>query len=264
MESNITKYQNDLESLIERGQCLYYGLINEFSNEYKGQIAKLPKGKQVEIKKCSFKNDYNSWYNESLSLIKQLMPERLEDFVSYYKQPKRKSLTYETYSISDYLVSLMAYDGWGGELFKSSTIINKYEQQFKILKSLKNRFNSTLYDIRQLLQADVFDSETDAAKELCKKGFYRAAGAICSVVLEKHLKSVCEKRNIKTRKNTPTINDYNQLLKDSDVIDIVMWRFIQRLGDIRNLCDHDKDVEPTQVIVAELIDGTDRVIKTVF
>ena len=40
MESNITKYQNDLESLIERGQCLYYGLINEFSNEYKGQIAK--------------------------------------------------------------------------------------------------------------------------------------------------------------------------------------------------------------------------------
>ena len=57
---------------------------------------------------------------------------------------------------------------------------------------------------------------------------------------------------------------YNQVLKDRDVIDIVMWRFIQRLGDIRNLCDHNKEEEPTQAAVAELIDGTDRVIKTIF
>lgn len=264
MESNITKYQKDLQSLIKRGQCLYFGLMNEFSNEFKGQISKFPKEKQVEIKNYSFKNSYNSWYNESLSLIKQIMPERLEDFVSYYKQPKRKSLTYETYTISDYLIGLMVYDGWGEVLFKSSTIIHKYEQQFQILKSLEYRFTSLLYDIKQLLQADVFDSEIDAAKELCKKGFYRAAGAVCGVIIEKHLKSVCEKRNIKIRKKTPTINDYNQVLKDSDVIDIVMWRFIQRLGDIRNLCDHDKTIEPNQEVVVELIEGTDKVNKTLF
>lgn len=264
MESNITKYQNDLNALIIRGQNLYYGLYNEFSNEYKGQIAKLPKEKQVEIKKCSFKNHYNAWYNESLSLIRQLMPERLEDFIAYYKQPKRKSLTYETYSISDYLVNLMAYDGWGKELYKSSTIIYKYEQQFQILKSLETRFNSSLYDIKQLLQADLFDSELDAARELCKKGFYRASGAICGVVIEKHLSEVCVQRGIKISKKNPAINDYNQLLKENDVIDTPTWRYIQRLGDLRNLCDHKKTEEPTEDNIKDLIEGTDKVIKTVY
>ena len=264
MESNITKYQNDLNALIIRGQNLYYGLYNEFSTEYKGQIAKLPKEKQVEIKKCSFKNHYNAWYNESLSLIRQLMPERLEDFIAYYKQPKRKSLTYETYTISDYLVNLMAYDGWGKELYKSSTIIYKYEQQFQILKSLETRFNSSLYDIKQLLQADLFDSEIDAARELCKKGFYRASGAICGVVIEKHLSEVCTQREIKVSKKNPAINDYNQLLKDNDVIDTPTWRYIQRLGDLRNLCDHKKTDEPTEDNIKDLIEGTDKIIKTVY
>lgn len=264
MESNISKYQQDLSALIIRGQNLYYGLYNEFSNEYKGQITKLPKEIQADIKKCSFKDHYNSWYNESLSLIRQLMPERLEDFIAYYKQPKRKSLTYETYTISDYLVNLMAYDGWGKELFKSSTIIYKYEQQFQILKSLETRFNSSLYDIKQLLQADLFDSEIDAAKELCKKGFYRAAGAICGVVIEKHLSEVCIQREIKVSKKNPVINDYNQLLKDNDVIDTPTWRYIQRLGDLRNLCDHKKTEEPTEDNIKDLIEGTDKVIKTVY
>ena len=43
MESNITKYQKDLNALIIRGQNLYYGLYNEFSKEYKAQISKLDK-----------------------------------------------------------------------------------------------------------------------------------------------------------------------------------------------------------------------------
>lgn len=263
MESNITKYQNDLESLIRRGQNLYYGLYNEFSKEYKVQIEKLPKETQIEIKKCSFKNNYNSWYNESLSLIKQLMPERLDDFVAYYKLPKRKEYSYETYTISDYLVDLVLTRG-NEYVFKPSSIINKFDQQYQILKSLETRFESSLYDVKQLLQADLFDSEIDAAKELCQKGFYRASGAICGVVIEKHLSEVCIQRNIKVSKKNPAINDYNQLLKDNDAIDTPTWRFIQRLGDLRNLCDHNKNEEPTKENINDLIDGTDKIIKTVY
>lgn len=37
-----------------------------------------------------------------------------------------------------------------------------------------------------------------------------------------------------TKKN-PTINDYNQQLKDSDIIDTTTWCFIQHLADLRNL-----------------------------
>jgi len=263
MESNISKYQEDVKKLILQGQNLYYGLYNEFYKEYKTEIDKLDKDVQEKIKKNTFKDKYNSWYNESLAVIKQLMPERLEDFVAYYKLPKRKEYTYETYTISDYLIDLVITRG-GGYVFKPSSIINKFNQQYQILKSLETRFNSSLYDIKQLLQADLFDSEIDAAKELNKKGFYRAAGAICGVVIEKHLSEVCIKRGMKITKRNPAINDYNQLLKDNDVIDIPTWRYIQRLGDLRNLCDHKKTEEPTQENIDDLIEGTDKIVKTIF
>ena len=94
-------------------------------------------------------------------------------------------------------------------------------------------------------------------------GYYRAAGAICGVVLEKHFSGVCDKRSIILKKKNPTIADYNDALKDN-AYDTIEWRRIQRLGDIRNLCDHSKDREPTKDEVEELISGTERTIKTVF
>jgi len=59
-----------------------------------------------------------------------------------------------------------------------------------MVKSIRKRFDSTLFDIRQLAQADMFDSELESAAELAKKRFHRAAGAVAGVVLEKHLKQV--------------------------------------------------------------------------
>lgn len=72
------------------------------------------------------------------------------------------------------------------------------------------------------------------------------------------------KRGIKINKKNPAINDYNQLLKDNDAIDTPTWRFIQRLGDLRNLCDHNKNEEPTKENINDLIDGTDKIIKAIF
>jgi len=115
-----------------------------------------------------------------------------------------------------------------------------FENQLGIVKAAKRRFESSLFDIKQLVQADLFDSELDAARELNKKGFTRGAGAVAGVVLEGHLSRVCENHKIKVTKKKPTINDYNQLLKDNDVIEMKDWRFIQLLADLRNLCDHDK------------------------
>lgn len=48
------------------------------------------------------------------------------------------------------------------------------------------------------------------------------------------------------------------------IIDVPTWRHICLLGDIRNLCEHDKKQEPTSEQVNDLIVGTDKIIKTVF
>jgi len=142
--------------------------------------------------------------------------------------------------------------------------IPKFKQQLNIVKAVKRRLESSLFDIKQLVQADLFDSELDAAKELNKKGFARGAGAVAGVVLEGHLAQICEDHNIKIRKKNPTINDYNQLLKDNDVIEISTWRFIQHLVGLRNLCDHKKKKDPKKEDIEELIQGVEKITKKVF
>lgn len=259
MESNIMKYQKDLESLLDHGQLLLYGLYNELS-----KTLEIDDELKNKIKGLSFKKEYNSWYNEALAVIRQLLPDRLNDFIAYYKLDKRKEITHETYTISDYLIGIIEVKKGYQIVVDTKAVVFKFQQQKSIVDSLKDRFNSSLFDIKQLVQADMFDSEIDAAKELNKKGFQRAAGAICGVVIEKHLHGVCETRGIAITKKNPAINDYNELLKNNDVIDTPTWRLIQRLADLRNLCDHNKTKEPTKENINDLIDGTDKIIKTIF
>jgi hypothetical protein len=102
------------------------------------------------------------------------------------------------------------------------------------------------------------------AKELNNHKFTRAAGAVAGVVLERHLREVCQDRGFKFIKKNPTIADFNETLKSEGVIDVPTWRFVQHLADIRNLCDYSKDPEPTKEQVSDMIIGVERIIKSVF
>jgi predicted transcriptional regulator len=79
-----------------------------------------------------------------------------------------------------------------------------------------------------------------------------------------HLQQVCDNHEITINKKHPTINDFNELLKQNNVIETSQWRFVQLLGDIRNLCDHGKQKEPTAADITDLIDGVNKILKTVF
>jgi len=205
------------------------------------------------------------WYTESKVVIKQLIPDRLDDFVRYYEKPKnRKSINYETYTIEDCLQGLTLRNGFGESTVGPNAAVPKLEQQLAILKSIESRFKSKLHEIVTMVQSDFLDNEIEAAELLSKNKFYRASGAICGVVLEKHLSTVCINHDIKIIKKNPCISDYNEQLKAKDVIDIPTWRFVQHLGDIRNLCDHSKEVEPSKDQISDLIDGVKKIIKTVF
>jgi hypothetical protein len=131
------------------------------------------------------------------------------------------------------------------------------------MKAAGGRFESSLFEIRQIVQADLFDTELEAARELAKSKFYRAAGAVAGVVLEKHLRQVCDDHAIKIAKKHPTIGDLNELLKSNAVIEVPQWRHISMLADIRNICDHHKAKEPAAEEVTDLLDGTAKMLKTV-
>jgi hypothetical protein len=265
MISNLENYKKDLENLVKKGEMLFMAMQNDC---YPEQFAKAIGAKAKEYIKSLpiFKNDYQSWYSEAKVVIKQLLPDRLSDFERHYEKPKpRKDITFDNYRIEDYLQGLNVTRGWEKEkVVGPDAAIPQFQQQLAILKSVSQRFESSLFDIRQLIQADLFDSELEAARELIKHGFLRGAGAIAGVVLEKHLAQVAENHNIQTRKKDPTISEFNDLLKNGGVLDVPAWRQIQRLGDVRNLCDHNKDREPTKEEVIELVDGVEKFTKTLF
>lgn len=263
--TNIEKYKKDIERLSGDGDMLIIAMQYECFPE-KMTTAFGDKADEIIKKLPRFNDSYQAWYSEAKVVIKQLLPDRLADFERHYEKPKpRKDISYDNYRIEDYLQGLNVTSGvYKEKIVGTDAAIPHFQQQLAILKSASLRFESSLFDIRQLVQSDLFDSELDAARELIKHGFLRAAGAIAGVVLEKHMAQVAVNHGLKQRKSHPTISDLNDLLKNENVIDIPVWRNIQRLGDIRNLCDHNKDRDPTKDETQELVDGVDKFSKTLF
>ena len=261
MESNLDKYKKDLENLLEEGEMLLFGMVDDL--DLYGSADPKTAEHIKKAKKLNPKLHYEKWYTEALKVIQQIIPDRLEDFKMLYKNEKRKKLDYLSYTVSDYIIGVVIR--YGDEItVNTDAAFRKFQQQISILQSAQKRFMSSLFDIKQLLQADLFDSELDTALELNKKGFLRGAGAIAGVILEKHLSQICDNHKIKISKKNPTIADFNDKLKEDGVYEIPTWRKIQHLGDLRNLCDHNKEKEPSPDDVEELINGVAKVIKTIF
>jgi hypothetical protein len=265
----LDRYRKDLDSLIKTGDLLSSAIEAEcFPQQFAEIIKKQCGSKAGACLKAipKFANTYQSWYSEAKILIRQLLPDRLSDFVGHYEKPKtRKDITYENYRVIDYLQGLTVTRGYQKEkVVGPEAAIPQFRQQLAILKSVRARFESSLFDIRQLVQADLFDSELDVARELAQKKFTRAAGALAGVVLERHLGQVCSNHQIAIGKKTPTISDLNDSLKAAGLTDVPEWRYIQHLADIRNLCDHSKSAEPTTEQVNDLVNGVAKVSKTLF
>ena len=264
---NLKRFKDDLDQLIDTGTELLNAIQYECYKEQAERAAKRQFGEKAKefLKSLpEFFDGYQAWYSEAMTLIRQLLPDRLADFCGYYEMPRgRKDVDYESYRISDYFLTLTITRG-GEEIVGPTAAIPRFRQQLAIVKAVKKRFESSLFDIRQIMQADLFDSELDAAKSLVKHGFLRAGGALAGVVMEKHLAQVCENHRVKHGRRNPTIGVYNDALQTAEVIDTAQWRFNLRLSDIRNLCDHHRDREPTSEEVTELVDGVSKLTKTLF
>jgi hypothetical protein len=246
MTSNIEKHKSDILKLIKSGEAIF---------------KKMKDNKNL----AQLRQDYEMWYSESYAIIKIILPDRISDFSKIYYDDKTKSGLKIHFQ---YTPPKSESIDWGIGGYSPPDAVDTakaiFDSQIGILKSCEKRFESSLFDIKQLLQSDIFESELEAARELNKKGFTRGAGAVAGVVLEGHLMQVCSNHKITVQKNNPTINDLNQLLKDNGIIETPTWRSIQHLGDLRNLCDHKKQKEPTKEEIEELIQGVEKTSKTLY
>lgn len=211
-----------------------------------------------------FQYDYQRWYTKALKAVASLAPDRHAEFRGYYEvDPKRKSLGYGTYVIQDYIkgVAPNSYNYPGFDTRQQA--LQCFFNQLTILQAVGERVDSVLANIEGEIYAEMQDGEIAVARKLAKVSL-RAAGALVGVLVEGHLQKVAQAHGLKIAKRNPTIADINDPLKAASVIDTPAWRKISYLADIRNLCSHKKDAEPTKEQVEELIQGAEWLTKNVF
>lgn len=211
-----------------------------------------------------FHYDYQSWYTVALKAVASLAPDRHLEFRSYYEvDPKRKSLGYGTYVIQDYLkgVAPGSYHLQGFDTREQ--VVRCFLNQLAIVNAINSRVDSVLSNIEGELYAELQDNEVSTARQLAKVS-PRAAGALVGVLIEGHLQKVATVHGLKIAKKNPTIADLNDPLKAASIIDTSAWRKISFLADLRNLCSHKKDADPTKEQVEELIQGAEWLTKNVF
>ena len=267
-------YQDELSKLIQVGS----EMLEKF-NDHIRTTDQIPRaGSESERGHARYREDlrelvakvavrYQEWYTESYILIKQLLPDRLDEFEGLYSgMAGSPPITIRQWLLEGGAVGMgypLGSEAWAPS-YGAGYAATRLQNQLGILQAVNRRFESSLFDIQQMVQADLFDSELEAAAGLAKNGFARAAGSLAGVVLERHLGQVATSHSIKLRKGDPTISDLNDALKNQGTLDTPTWRQIQRLGDIRNFCSHSKGREPTKEEVDELIDGVGKFTKTLF
>lgn len=260
MSTNLDRYRDDLDRLTNTGNILLLAMSLAINPK---RVTELGLSEKAVKALPNIQHEYQKWYSESLACIAQLLPARAQDFINHYKPEKtRKDITYANYTISDYLRGLSVTFG-PNKVVGPDAAISPLQQQVQMVTAARQRLESSLFDIRALVQADLFDNELDAAEELNRKGYQRGAGAIAGVVLEAHLAEVCNQHRISIPKN-PHISELNDILKKNNVLDVPNWRFIQHLADLRNVCDHKKSKDPTNDQIHELIEGVRKIVKTIF
>jgi len=225
------------------------------SHEGRQLIEELKNG-SVDLTAFSMK--YGSWYTRALPAVEQLVSDRLEEFKNCHRPASggEKTTTIST------LLSIAGFPE-GVRRTARITSVGLLGILVSIIESASSRLDSVLPNIRNLLQADMFASELDAAGDLLNNGHLRAAGVVAGVVLEGHLKTICLKNTIKLSKRKPTLSDYYQELYKAKVIGNSERTRLEHLSSLRNLCAHKGDREPNKQDVLDLIEGTQKVMAVV-
>ena len=226
--------------------------------------AKIARSLSEKDKKSDFAYKYQLWYTQALCVVDVLAPDRYTEFKSYYEiDSKRKTLGYDTYVIQDYLKGVAPNRSHYPNFDVHERVGRCFINQLAIFNSLCERVDSVLANIDIQLLSEIQDAELETAKKLMKVSI-RAAGSLAGVVIENYLQKLTKNHGITIRKKNPAISDLKDPLKNAGVFDIPTWRKVGYFADIRNICSHKKDTEPTKEQVTELIDGANWLIKNFF
>ena len=130
-----------------------------------------------------------------------------------------------------------------------------------VIKATYDDFkNGFLITFKQIVQAEVFDSELEQAKSLLESGYKNAAAVIAGAVLETAIKELCQNNGIDLEKKKLT--RLNDDLAKAGVYNTLQQKQITALADIRNNAAHGDYEKFTQENVEDMIKEIERFLLT--
>jgi len=109
--------------------------------------------------------------------------------------------------------------------------------------------NGYLSSIKTLIQAEVFETQLEQAKELLDSSYTLASAVIAGVVLETGIREICIREEIAHGK----LDKMNADLAKKGIYNKLQQKQITALADIRNSAAHGKDNEFTKEDVQKMI-----------
>jgi len=184
---------------------------------------------------------------------------------SYDVIDDEKTLTWKVKS-KNLLVSTCGKDSQHYEEFIEAEKIKSYETHLDAFKRMKSVFvaamddykNGYLTSLKNLIQADVFDSELEQAQELLSSGYQLAAAVIAGVVLETTLRDLCLQNGLVIGK----LDKMNADLSKAGVYNKLQQKRITALADIRNSAAHGKPEEFSNNDVITMIKDIEQFLVT--
>ena len=127
---------------------------------------------------------------------------------------------------------------------------NVFDRQKALFLAFKDDYEKGLISsIKYLIEANVFDTELEQAKELLSNKYKLAAAVIAGVVLETALRSLCDKMKIPHGK----LDKMNADLAKAGTYNSLKQKKITALANIRNSAAHGKDIDFTHENVENMI-----------
>jgi hypothetical protein len=131
-------------------------------------------------------------------------------------------------------------------------------QQAVFLAAKSDYEDGYLTRLRDLIQAEVFESELEQAQELFRLQYLTAAAVIVGTVLETTLRQMCQDRGIPTGK----LDRMNADLAKAGAYNSLVQKRITALAAIRNSAAHGRPQDFTSDDVAAMISDVERFVAT--
>lgn len=159
--------------------------------------------------------------------------------------------------------------GTDSEHYKEFLIAQEYkgyESNYDIFRRVKAVFLAAREDFeggylipfRNLVQAEIADSELDQARELHQSGYVASAAVVAGVVLETTLRMLCDRKEIPHGK----LDKMNSDLAKAGVYNSLMQKKITSLAAIRNSAAHGKSQDFTNEDVDSMIIEVERFVRS--